>query len=488
MNWLDRTIAAISPQWAYKRVAWRSGMDALYDSGSRGRTNTNWNPQQSADENRLRAERDLIRARARDLERNSDIAESIISAFERHVVGSGMTLQSKAEDEKLSDEAEELWREFCKAENCDITGTQSLEEMEEMFVRRYVVDGGILIVKVNVSDPRFPFKLQVREVDELATTIIGGSGNNRIIDGIELNEHNRPVAYHFKKIVNNLALPGESIRVPAENVIYWRKKGSPRQVREISMLATAMNRIKDANQFMEAVSIKERVLACLSVFIKKSTPSTGIGRNVNTNQEQINYDGVSLSPGMIGELNPGDEVQTVIPAGQASNTKEFIMTLLRLIGSGIGLSYETISRDMSNVNYSSARQAIIEDRRTFKKMQQSLIRNVLTPIYLEFFDAAVLTNQLKVPNYMANRNKLSAHVWIPPGSTWIDPMKEVNANKAAMESNQDTLQRICAERGEDWRDVVKQRAAEVKFIQKQIGGGNGVDASSGDSNTDKKSA
>lgn len=474
MNWLERTIAAISPQWAYKRQAWRSGMDALYDSGSRGRLNMNWNPAATADENKLRVERNLMLSRARDLERNSDVAEAIIDAFERNVVGAGLTLQAKVPKsvpgaDQINQKIEKLWREFSKAENCDITATQSLEEIEEMLVRRYVVDGGILIVKVFTDDKRFPFKLQVREVDEL-DPLTTSFGRNRVVDGIEINQFGRPVAYHFKKFDGIRQIHGESVRIEADKVIFWRRKTSPRQVRELSLLRTAIPRIKDANQFIEAVSVKERVLACLSVFIKKGSPTGSIGRGVNTTGKGSSYDGMSLSPGMIGELNPGDEVQTVIPAGQASNTKDFISTLIRLVGSGIGLSYETISRDMSNVNYSSARQGLLEDRKTYKKMQRSLIGTVLSPIYLLFLETMFLTGQLEIRDFMQNKELYTAHVWIPPGNTWIDPMKEVNANKVALESNQDTLARICAERGEDWRDVVMQRAEEMKLIQELMGG------------------
>lgn len=474
MNWFERTIAAISPQWAYKRQAWRSGMDALYDSGSRGRLNMNWNPAATVDENRMRAERELILGRARDLERNSDVTESIIGAFERNVVGDGMVLQARipsdvAGAEELNRNIEKLWKEFCKAENCDITGTQSLEEIEEMLIRRYVVDGGILVVKVYTDDKKFPFKLQVREVDEL-NTLLTITGGNRVVDGIEIDQYSRPLAYHFKKYDGNRQIHGESVRIEAKNVIFWWRKTSPRQVRELSLLRTATPRIKDTNQFIEAVSVKERVLACLSVFIKKGSPSGTIGRGVNTVGKGTNYDGMSLSPGMIGELNPGDEVQTVIPSGQASNTKEFVTTLIRLIGSGVGLSYETVARDMSNVNYSSARQGLIEDRKTYKKMQRSLIGKVLTPIYHEFLDAMYLTEQLDINDYTQNKERYRTHVWIPPGNTWIDPMKEVSANKVALESNQDTLARICAERGEDWRDVIKQRGEEAKMIQEMIGG------------------
>ncbi|MGG1613506.1 phage portal protein [Paenibacillus phoenicis] len=470
MNWLERSISMVSPRWAYKRMAWRSGM-SIFDAGDRGRLNSNWNPSMTPNENMNQAQRSLIRARAQDLERNSDIAGAILSALERNVVGTGIMLQAKIPHElprngngELNKEIERLWKEFCKPENIDVTGTQSLEEIEEMIVRRYYVDGGIFIIKVYVKDSNFPFKIQIRSVDDLSSIAVPGE-KNRIVEGVEIDEFNRPIAYHFKKYVGNFLHPSETVRIPAENVIFLFKKNSPQQIREVSQLATALPRIRDANQFIEAVSIKERVLACLAVFIKKSTPTGGVGRGLSpAGSQQVDYNGMTLAPGMIGELNPGDEAQAVVPAGQASNTKEFITTLIRLIASGIGLSYEAVSRDLSQVNYSSARQGLLEDRKLYKKLQKMIIEKVLSVIYLEFLDSMYLKGKLDLPGYAQDKTPYTAHVWIPPGSSWIDPAKEVNANKAALESNQDTLARICAERGEDWRDVVTQRAAEQKLI------------------------
>ncbi len=474
MNWLDRSIAAIAPSWAYKRLAWRTGME-VFDSGSRGRVNHNWNPSATPNEHMKAAERSLIRARAQDMERNSDIGGAILSAFERNVIGTGIMLQSKLpsdvpgnEDGSINKKIEKLWKEFCKAKNVDITATQSLEEIEEMAIRRYIVDGGVFLVKVYTTDKNFPFKLQVRSVEDLNTIVTPGEGN-RIVEGVEIDQYNKAIAYHFKEMDGYQLNPVKTLRIPAENVIYLFKKTTPQQIREISNLATALPRVKDANQFIEAISIKERVLACLSVFIKKDVPSGGVGRGVRTSADTVDYSGVSLSPGMIGELNPGDEVQTVIPAGQASNAKEWITTLVRLTSAGIGLSYEAVSRDLSQVNYSSARQGLIEDRKLYKKMQKMMIERVLTPIYLEFLDAMYLSGQLTFKDYSTNKELYTMHAWIPPGSTWIDPLKEVKANQAAIESNQDTLARICAERGEDWRDVIAQRAIETNLINELIG-------------------
>lgn len=476
MNWIDRSIATISPRWAYKRAAWRSGM-SVFDSGGRGRLNSGWNPSASPNEQQKRGERALIRARAQDLEHNSDIVGGILNAFERNVIGTGIMLQAKIPHDipgntsgELNQEIERLWKEFCKPENIDITGTQSMEEMTAMLLRRYNVDGGICAVKVYVKDSDFPFKIQLRSVDELNTLTVPGEGK-RIVEGIELDDYNRPIAYHFKKASDGYFQdPSQSIRIPAKDVIFLFEKNDPRQIREISRLATAMNRIKDANQYIEAISIKERVLACMSVFIKKSTPTGSVGRGVRgASGSEVDYSGLSLAPGMVGELNPGDEVQTVIPTGQASNTRDFLSTLVRMISAGLGLSYEAVSRDLSQVNYSSARQGLIEDRKLYKKMQNMIINRFLRPIYLEFLESMYLKGNINLPRETEIKKKYTSHVWVPPGSTWIDPLKEAKANETALNSNQDTLARICAERGEDWRDVLLQRAEEINLINQLIG-------------------
>ncbi|MCM3129008.1 phage portal protein [Paenibacillus provencensis] len=474
MNWLDRSIAAVSPRWAYKRAAWRDAMN-VFDAGGRGRLNQGWNPSVGPNEWKKASERSTLRARAQDLENNSDLTAGILQAFNRNVVGTGIMLQAKIphdvpgnEEGQINKSIEKLWKEYCKAENIDITATQSLEEISEMIIRRYVVDGGIFAVKVYVGNSKFPFKLQIRSVDELDTTVTA-HGKNRVLEGVEVDDYNKPIAYHFKKYDGYLVHSTETVRISAEDVIFLFKKTNPQQIREVSQLVTAMSRIKDVNQFVEAISIKERVMACMAVFIKKDTPTGGVGRGVRQSSEQISYDGVSLSPGMIGELNPGDEVQTVIPSGQASNSREFITTLVRMIAAGLGLSYEAVSRDLSQVNYSSARQGLIEDRKVYKKMQKMIIDRLLTPVYLEFLDSMDLNGKLGIPGYSKNKEQYITHVWVPPGSTWIDPKKEADANKVALETNQDTLARICAERGEDWRDVITQRAAE-KNLEKELMG------------------
>ncbi|MGL5327841.1 MAG: phage portal protein [Peptostreptococcaceae bacterium] len=491
MNILDRTILFINPKLGYQRMAWRQAAERSYDAGDNSRRNSGWKVVNGTAEQTDSIARDTIRARARDLERNSDIAESIINAYVRNVIGRGFRLQSKIvnnngkENDNLNKEIEELFKEWCKPKNCDISGQQSFKELCAMAVRRLKVDGGILFIKTYTKDKQFPFKLQAREVDELDTNLNwrNETNNNRIIGGIEIDEYNKPIAYHFKEYTPDGYYTGKTVRINAEKVIYIYQKNRPTQVREMSLLARTIGRVRDVNEFVEAVSVKARVEACLGAFITKMDPGgSGLGRGGRSNKDtKSGYEQQTLTPGMIMELQPGEDVKAVNPSSSGSSAKDFIMTQQRLIGSGQGLSYETISRDMSQVNYSSARQGLLEDQKTYKDIQDFLIDHFLDDVYEDFLNSMILIGKLNIKDFNQNKSKYMKHIWIAPGWGWIDPLKEVKANQTAIESNIDTLARICAERGEDWRDVLEQRAREKEY-ELELGGG---EPQGGEQNTKK---
>lgn len=475
MNVLDKAIGVISPQWAYNRQLWREAA-RNYDSGNSDRLNAGWTVVNAPAEQTNQPFRDTIRARARDLEQNSDIAEAVISPFERNVVGTGIVAQAKVkkdsgeEDEKTNIAIEDYWNEWQHKENCDITGQQSFQELQEMAMRRLKVDGGIIFLKVWTKDG---LMLQAKEVDELDTSLNSLPVNgNRVINGVEVNRYGKPVAYHLKEYTPDGYWSGESKRIDAKRIIFLWKKQRPSQVREVSQLARTLPRVRDVNEFTEALSVKERILACLAVFITKTRPTTpGRGTKVDS---KSGYMARTMSPGMIQELQPGEQVTAVSPNGSSSSAKDFVGIQQRFAGSGQGLSYEAVSRDMSQVNYSSARQGLLEDQRTYAMWQKFLVEHFCREIYKEVITEAVLSGKLNLPGFFGNEKKYLAHEWITPGWSWIDPLKEVKANEIALDTGQDTLANICAQRGLDWREVIVQRAKE-KELRSKLGGDEGVE-------------
>jgi len=198
MGAFDKIVAAVSPRRACEREAWRQQLEILrgYDAAGYGRLNAGWRVHNESAEVTDRFSRDVVRARARDLERNSDIAQSILHAYKRNVVGKGYTLQAKTGNDELDEKLEKAWRQWCKARNCDVTGEQSFNQMLRMAVDRKKVDGGLLFLYRYTKQGLVPFQLQAIEVDELDVTASKPKHQgNRVVGGIEYNQWRRPVGY-----------------------------------------------------------------------------------------------------------------------------------------------------------------------------------------------------------------------------------------------------------------------------------------------------
>lgn len=472
---ISRALALVSPRLALRRELSRQALRQFYSAAKTGRATDGWTTVSAGAETTNRGSRDIIRARARDLERNSDVMGGLIHPMVSNVVGSGYQLQAKAlradgvEDEPFNTQVEELWKRWSRPQSCDIRGLLSLSEMLELIVRRRLVDGGVLVLKISDKNR---FCLQVVEVDRLDTSVTaftppGAETPNRVEGGIEVDAYSRPVAYHLRG--NTDAADLGSKRVLARDVIYLPVLTRAEQVREMSPLCSSLSRIDDINEFIAAALQKEKTLSYFGAFVTNSVPGGGFGRGFaptpKENQE------LALEQGMITYLAPGEDVKTINPAGVSASSGEMLRTTQRLTGSGQGLSYEAASRDMSQVNYSSARQGLLEDRKTYGSWQSYLIDHLLTPVYEEWLDWMALQNRLPVSpqDYAKSPEAYQRHIWVRPGWDWIDPLKEASANRVALETCQTTLQEICASKGKDWRDIIAQRKVEMEALG-ELGG------------------
>ena len=464
-------IEKISPKWAYKREAWRQANEIQkrnYDAGMYDRQNRNWFAHNESGEQTDKDFRETVRARSRDLERNSDLMNANIHPWVRNVVGKGYTLEAKTDDEEFNDNIEKLWVKWCKKDNCDVTGSQSFWEMARMAIRRKRVDGGILFIKCYTMGGIVPFKLQALEVDELDE--VQSKPNyegNKVVGGIEYNSYNKAVGYWIKEYDIEGYLKSVSRFVERKNVIFYFSKTRPSQIREMPEMSATIGRIKEVNGYIEAATIKERIAACLSVFIKKELPTGGIGRT-NTVKGNRKYDDLELTPGLITDLNAGDDIQVVNPGNSATNGSDFIKTTQRLISAGQGISYESTSRDLSSANYSSARQATIEDEETFTPEVQKLQDEFLDETYETFVISAVLSGAIQCPDFWTNKEKYLEHEWNRKPKKWIDPQKEANANKIAITTGQKTLNDIWREDGKDFKTVLDDMK-KIEEYANQIG-------------------
>ena len=290
-----------------------------------------------------------------------------------------------------------------------------------------------------------------------------------MVGGIEYNRYNAPVGYWLQQYALDGITAIEPAYIKADDVIFYFSKRRPSQIREMSDMSQTITRIRDANEFMVAVSVKQRIEACLAVFIKRAIPTAGLGRTPGANTgPRMSYEGKTISPGMIKEMNVGDEIQVVNPQGQAQDAASYVKLQQRMIGAGQGISYEATARDMGEATYSSARQGLIEDGMTYAEEDQ-LLREVLDEIYETFLISAVLAEKVHIPDFWERKDEYFLHAFIKPPKGWIDPAKEATATKIALQTGQKTFKQIAAENGSDWRRQVGDICEVLKFAREEYG-------------------
>lgn len=458
MNIIDKVIGWVSPQRAYERQAYR---DALrqYDAASMDRLSSDWQPAYGTAEQLATGSRDIIRGRARAAEMNSDLAESAVIALLRNVIGAGIVPQAKVRNRsgklnsELNKKIEKAWAKWSEPENADIRGISSFYELQEMALRRMVYDGEILVNKTS-QGLYLPLSIQLIEAENIGAVSIT-HGKNNIINGVEVTEHGRPVAYHVSQTDPMGLRSFDTVRLTTEQAFLLFKPKRPSQIRGVSLLALVLRRIHDIDEYMDADLIAARVAACFSVFVT----SQNSGRQAALlPRDKKGRPNITMAPGMVRHLSPGESIEFADPKRNAGTASEYSATQTRRIASGLGMSADIVARNISG-NFSAARQNLLEDQKTFRQVQKFVIRHFCMPIWKAFIDALYLAGELP-SDYLANKDKYQEVAWLAPGWSWIDPVKEVNANKEAIKSGLTTLEDVCAASGRDWEEVLEQRKLE----------------------------
>lgn len=465
VNILDRVVSFLNPEAGFKRLQYRFGLQQLSGYGAARRDRLQpWSGTSGPAEQTAGPARSILRARARDLEINSDLGQAAVGALVRNVVGTGIRPQAQVRlksgklDAKTNKALEELWERWTRPQACDISRRASFYEFQRIMLLRRIVDGESLCQLITDRDAHVPLKLQGLEADMLVEYMFKTeAGSNYIINGVEVNEYNAPVAYWIQPMTPDGLSVKNPVRIPAERMLHLYRLDRWSQVRGVSELAIVMRRLRETGEYLDAELIASKIAACFAMFITKTSPGTQIGRSA---QDASGRRLESIEPGMIEYMEPGEDVKFANPTRTASVVKDFVQLEQRMAGAGLGLSYEAISRDVSQTNYSSARVNLLEDRRNYRIIQQFMIDHFCQPVWEHFVEAAVLAGAVNISGFWQDPERYTACRWVAPGWDWVDPVKEVKATKEQLRGGLTTLQTALGERGQDWETVLEQAAAE----------------------------
>lgn len=454
MNALDKIIGFFSPHTGALRLQARHVMDSVeklrrYDAAGHGRRVEDWKVGNISANRELDMSLLRIIARSRDLDRNNPYAKRAIERIADNVVGIGIRPTFSKQSVKFA----KIWKAWAEGDSkeCDFDGRHNLFGLQWLTMRTVAESGSAFIRKRRTSGNKksgVPIQLQVLEPD-----IIDFSRNYQSIDnknpggycvqGIEFWPDGRRKGYwmweHYPSEVVTVLSSTMSKFVPVEDVIHVYQVERPGQCHGVPFGVQSFVRLKDFDDFEDAELIRQKIAACFSVFVTKSTDA------VDTSGEKVTAT-ERLEPGMIEHLSPGETVSFTNPPAK-DGIDGYSRQVLQGIAAGYGTTYEALTGDMRNVNFSSGRMGWLEFQRTVNRYQyQMFIPNFCSDVLTWFKDGAVIAGVGSVDNIAAD--------WTPPRREMIDPLKEITALSMSVRNGFQDWGEAVTELGDDPETVL----------------------------------
>jgi lambda family phage portal protein len=460
MNWVDRLILWFSPSWGRSRVQARV-LARHFEAASVGRRTSGWS-RTSTDANQAAAGATLARLRwqARDLVRNNPWARRALRRIVTNTVGWG--IKPKAAGASATRVAE-IFKRWGETTQCDAAGQNTFYGLQSLVMRTVVLSGEALIrrrVRRPEDGLEIPLQLEVLEPDLIDTfkDAIMLPGGGRITQGIEFDAIGRRAAYWLfeQHPGSNLPVAPVSRRIPASEILHVFDLERPGQVRGPSWFASVDVRLHEFDEYEDATLVKQKVAACMTAFVTDldgaATP-LGVADTDSATNKPLD----SMEPGLISYLPPGKTV-TISNPPQSSDHQSFSAASLRGVAAGIGVTYEDLTGDYSQVNYSSARMARIAHNADVCDWRWNmLIPRFCVPAWQWMLDAIALLGEF-VDDAPAT--------WTPPPLPFLDPDKEIQATMKAVRTGQQTPDDMVREQGYDPEEHWNEYAASFKRLDK----------------------
>jgi lambda family phage portal protein len=377
------------------------------------------------------------------------------------------------EDLAQREAVQALWRDWC--EDADAAGLTDFYGLQALACRA-MLEGGECLVRLRYRRPEdrlsVGLQLQLLEPEHLPSTLHRELPNGNVIRaGIEFNAIGQRVAYHLTKshpgdgMLAPMSSHGglDTARVPAGEVLHLFRPLRPGQIRGEPWLARALVKLHELDQYDDAELVRKKTAAMFAGFITRSAPEDPLLGEGEADAQGVSM--ASLEPGTMQFLEPGEDVTFSQPADVGSSYAEFMRQQFRAVAAAMGITYEMLTGDLTQVNYSSIRAGLLEFRRRCEAIQHGVIVHQLCrPLWRAWMTQAVLEGALTLPGYarggVARRRVYLAVKWIAQGWQWVDPKKEFDAMIAAIRGGLLSRSEAISSFGYDAEDIDREIAAD----------------------------
>ena len=448
----------------FSRLLRMLGYAAVEDNGKRKSPVLS---QRSEDAELTPSKRNLLISASRDSFRNFAVAAWACRKHLDYVSAFG--LQVKCANVALADAIEAAMRTWGAAGNCDVTGKHSLRRLIRLAELRRTIDGDVGILRL--ADGR----LQAIEGDRIRTPAGGFPAELGIVDpsrfrhGVITDPYGRPLQYavHRRDGGSDFS-PGaggftfESL-VDARHLFlhaYWDRFD---QTRGISPLAAGLNTLVDCYEGFDLALAKMKVSQLMGlVFTSTAADLSAEHSLLSSGDEDAETETTGpkyrWDPGkgpVKLELEPGEDAKFLTVDSPGIATQEFLDSMIAVALKSLDIPFSFYNESFTN--YSGSRQAWIQYDQSASEKREDLrtLLNWITRWRLWLWSLDGL-----FPGVDWSQVRLE---WIPRGVPWIDPLKEVQADQAAVDGGFASRQRVCKTHGEDFFEIIDELAEEQHY-------------------------
>lgn len=487
-NWLDRVVTFFAPGLGLARHQARAhlALTGGYTGARRDRRQTeSWRTHKLSANAALLGDLPTLRDRTQDLVRNNPLAAGAVNTNVTNVVGTGLVPQAEPDAAHLGITEDEAAAFSAAAERefalwagieCDVSRTQTFWQLQDLVLRGQLESGDIFAVLRMMARPGSPYelKLQIFEADQVSNPH-HGSDRADLAGGVALDPAGAPLGYWFAD-THPGALYGGPVKwsyVPAfgetsgmRQVLHVFRKTRPGQTRGAPYLAPVIEAFKQLGDYAEAELMAAVISAMITVVY-----SSGDGQSLGdpdpdaAGEPAAAAGDYKFQTGSLLEINAANGSKIEVPQLGRPNAAfdPFVTAVLRQIGVALEIPFEVLVKHFQS-SYSASRAALEVAWQYFRRERANLAAQFCQPVWDAFLVEAVARGRLEAPGFFEDasiRAAWSRAVWIGPARISLDPLKENNADRIAVEMGWKTHSQVTAERtGGDWADNARRRARE----------------------------
>ncbi|WP_308342392.1 phage portal protein [Roseobacter insulae] len=411
---------------------------------------------------------------ARHASQNFDHARAYEMLIRRHVVGpSGIRLQMNVveddgrRDLRANTVIETAWKKWGRKGSPSICGRLSFWGIECQIATAIAREGGAF-VRLHRGRKGGPFGLRIEPIpfdllDLDHTQPIPGGGY--IESGIEFDADGRPLAFHIWTAPEDVAHMGirRRVRVPARDMVHVLVPEEIGQALNVPRSSTALRLMNMADAFQKAGMEAAHFGAAAMLFFKREAETSTLSQTDDTADDggpPID----TIEAGTILDLPPGVEPVPHVPHYPDAAVEPFMRNMNASTASGLGVSRETLTGDLTGANFSSLRAGKGEERDEWRMLQRAMFESFHGVVFSQWLNMALLTQAVRLP--LAKIEKFDAAEWRPRGWPSVNPKDDATAAEKDLALGLRSRREIAAERGRDIEEVDKEIAEDKQRAER----------------------